>query len=62
MNDYFVNGLRLPYDLYAMIDKECKRRDPFHGSWSVVYPVIIDALYAHFNSLEASYNKEDSKK
>lgn len=62
MSDYFINGLRLPPDLYEMIFKECDRIKCFHGYWPGVHPVIIDALYAHFNSIEASYNKEDSEK
>lgn len=62
MNDYYVNGLCLPADLYAMIESECKRRECFSGSWPGVYPVIIDALYAHFNAIECAYEKEDSEK
>lgn len=61
MNGYFVNGLCLPPDLYAMIDNECKRREAFTGIWPGVYPVILDALYSHFNSIEDSYNKEVKK-
>lgn len=60
MNDYFVNGLRLPADLYTMIDKECKRKEALSGFWPGVYPVIIEALYSHFNAVEASYKKESS--
>ncbi len=61
IDDYFVNGLRLPSDLYAMIDKECKRKEAISGVWPGVYPVIIDSLYSHFIAVEASYEKESSK-
>ncbi len=62
MNDYYINGLRLPPDLYSMIDNECKRQNALTGFWPRVDTVIIDALYAHFNAVEASYSREDSKK
>lgn len=56
MSDYYVNGLRIPSDLYHMICKECERQEAFSGLWPGVHPVILEALYAHFNSVEASYN------
>lgn len=57
MRVHFLNGFYLPDDLYAMIENECKRQKAFTGIWPGVYPVIVDALYSHFNSIEDSYNK-----
>lgn len=57
--DYFVNGLRLPADLYHMIYNQCKRQEALTGFWPGVYPVIVDALYAHFRSVESSFDKEN---
>lgn len=61
MSGYWVNSLCLPSDLYSMIYKECKRQKDITGVWPGIYPAIIDALYSHFNAIEASYKKEFSE-
>ena len=59
MSEFLLKGLRLPPDLYSMIDSECKRREELNVFWPGVYPVIIDALYSYFDFLRDCNNKED---
>lgn len=58
MKLHWINCLVLPDDLYSMIENECKRQKALTGLWPGVCNVIIDALYAHFNAVEGSYDKE----
>ncbi len=61
MKDFFISGLRIPADLSSMINSECERQEAISGSWPGVYPVIVEALYEHFNAVQRSYQEDDKK-